>query len=117
MSPLGKGYFLGPDGEVISIFEHLGAVEENPQRFGLSPEALAYKDDQERRTRGARRRRVLTMVLKNGFCRVRFHKDRSVIEFHAGTIEEEERKREMIAGFLRQQGIRGCVVTNIAGTG
>jgi hypothetical protein len=117
LSPLGKGYFLGPDGEVISIFEHLGAVEENPRRFGLSPEDLVYKDAQERQTRGARRRRVLTMVLKNGFCRVRFHKDRSVIEFHAGTPQEEERRREMIAGFLRHQGIRACVITNIAETG
>jgi hypothetical protein len=114
MTPLGKGYFLGVDGEVIPIFEHLGAVEADPQRFGLRPEDVAYRDDEERRTKGARRSRVLTMVLKRGFSRVRLHRDRNVIEFYAETLEEDARKRTMAAEFLRRQGIQHCVVANIA---
>ena len=114
MTPLGTGYFLGPDGEVIPIFEHLGAVEADPQRFGLRAEDVEFRDDEERRTKGARRTRVLTMVLKNGFSRVRFHRDRSVIEFFAETPEDEAVRRTLIASFLRQQGIRDCVVKNIA---
>ncbi|HOX06974.1 MAG TPA: hypothetical protein PK280_11280 [Planctomycetota bacterium] len=111
--PLGKGFFLGPDGEVIPIIEHLGAVEGDPARFGLKPEDVARRPE-EVGVKGARRRWVLTMVLQNGFCRVRLHRDRNVVEFHAGTPAEEARRREMIAGFLRRQGVHRCVVTNIA---
>jgi hypothetical protein len=114
MTPLGRGYFLGPDGEIVSIFEHLASVEAEPQRFGLRPEDVAYKDDEERRTKGARRARVLSMVLRNGFSRVRLHKDRNVIEFFAETPEDETAKRALIASFLRRQGVMHCVVKNVA---
>jgi hypothetical protein len=111
--PLGKGYFLGPDGEVIRVFKHLDTVEANPARFGLRPEDVVHREG-ENRIKGARRRRVLTLALRNGFCRVRFHRDRNVVEFYAGSPEEEARRLTTIAEFLKRQGVKVCAVRNIA---
>jgi len=115
MTPLGRGHFLGPDGEVINIFEHLAAVEQDPGRFGLRPEDVAPRDPAERRDREARRRRVLTLVLQRGFVRARFTKQRRVCEFWASTSEEERQRLAIIKAFLARQGIKDCVICNVNG--
>ena len=115
MTPPGRGHFLGPDGEVIDIFEHLAAVEEDPERFGLRPEDVHPRDIAERRNREERRRRVLTQVLKNGFVRARFTKRRRVCEFWASNPEEERRRMAIIEAFLAKEGIKDCVIRNVNG--
>ena len=107
--PLGRGCFLGPGGEVIEVFEHLAAVEADPGRFGLAPGDVEPLDDAERRDRESRRRRVLAMVLRNGFVRVRFAPRRDVCEYWAGTPEEDARRRRIIQAFLGKQGSRAIV--------
>ncbi len=111
--PVGKGYFLAPDGEVIVIFEHLSAVEDAPGRFGLEPADLMPQSEAERVNRELRRLRVLTQVLMNGFVRVRFSKRRRVCEYYAKTLEEEAQRRAAIDAFLKREGVEGAIVKNI----
>ena len=113
--PPGRGYFIGPEGEVIRVFEHLAAVEDDPERFGLKHAYVQPLDATERIDRETRRRRVLTQVLKNGFVRARFTKHRRVCEYWAETVAEDARRLEAIRAFLAKEGIKDCVIHNVRG--
>jgi hypothetical protein len=115
--PVGFGYFLAPGGQVIVIDEHLAAVEKNPRQFGLCREDVEPRDAAERHDREARRRRVLTLVLKNGFTRARFSNRRRVCEYWATTPAEDARRLEVIKAFLSKQGILNCVILNVGRRG
>ena len=100
--PMGEGWWIAPDGEVIRIHEHLRYIEEHPERFGFTPEELKPRDEDERRRRGVRRGRILREAFRRGFVRVRMHGGRNVFEFRGW-----ERSRRLIEGFLDEVGMKG----------
>jgi len=96
--PSGTGWWIFPDGTVLGIWEHLGAVEREPERFGITPEELTQVNGERRPDR---RRRILIPLLKQGFIRVRFDRQDRVFEFCAPQGPALDWALHRIGAFLR----------------
>jgi hypothetical protein len=101
--PIGRGWWIAPDGEISEILEHLGAIDKDPGRFGFSrEELLPLKEEIGKKGKGKRRKRILRQAIKKGFIRVRFDNHRHVAEFYGW-----ERCKRLIMKFLRQEHFVG----------
>lgn len=71
---LGNGWWVGPRGEIIEIYEHLDYVKDNKEKFGLPLDFFMFTD--EERALGPlglaiNRERILKEVIRRGWIRVR----------------------------------------------
>lgn len=97
---IGQGWWIDQNGEVLSIYDHLSAIENDPRRFGFSPEELLpLNGEGGKKNRMLRRRRILSEAILRGFIRVRFDNHRHVMEFYGWA-----RCEKLIAGFLSKEG-------------
>lgn len=79
--PIGEGYWLNSrTGDDIEVFEHAKHVIENPELFGLQPQAVAGKEGAMYAQDPELRRNLLIDVMKRGWIRVRSHRGRNVFE-------------------------------------
>ena len=60
-----EGLWVSPDGEAIPVIEHLLALKEEPERFGLSPRDVAKAGVKELRE-------LAVTIISEGWTRFRF---------------------------------------------
>jgi len=75
--PIGEGFWLHRSGQVIPIYEHLGAVISDPKTFGLTRAQVVTEPGE---SEVEQRTRVLGAVLRKGWIRVRYHAGYTVFE-------------------------------------
>lgn len=79
--PMGEGYWLNArTGQEIEAWEHAQKVIENPELFGLHPDAVSDKQRAVHAQDAEMRRQLLIDVMKRGWIRVRSYKGRNVFE-------------------------------------
>lgn len=79
--PMGEGYWLNArTGEEVEVWEHAKHVIDNPELFGLSPQAVSGKQGAMYAQDADLRRQLLTDVMKRDWIRVRSHRGRHVFE-------------------------------------
>lgn len=96
---LTQGYFLTPDGRLVEVREHVVAVVDDPQAFGLS--ARDWDVVAARRGDPSAREAVLVKVVRHGFVRIRGH--RRYLTFEGYDLDARTQQR--IAAALRQLGV------------
>lgn len=108
---LTEGYFVAPDGALLAVREHIVAVVDDPEAFGLS----RRDRDVEAAKRGDAdaRERVLTNVMRRGFVRIRGH--RRFVTFEGYDLDAAAQRR--IVSALRELGVHpeeAIVVSDLA---
>jgi len=74
MSNQWAGFWIFPDGKVREIVDHFIDVQSLPRLYGVDPEqAMKWKPTD--------RERVLRMLMKRGFIRIRGHERYTTFEF------------------------------------
>lgn len=96
--PIGEGFWVHLTGKTLPVHEHFSAVLASPRTYGVLQADTArlpgeIDDD-------VYRRRVLTLVLKKGWIRVRSHKGYTVFEAWKLT----RRATDAICGFIDEFG-------------
>ncbi len=93
--PLGKGYWISPEGEIIEINEHYTATVNNPCFFKVPEETL--KKFPKLSHTAEERKMLLSMVIQKGFIRIRDYKG-----YHIDLYNLSSKEYTLILEFLNK---------------
>ena len=93
--PLGEGFWLHTNGKTIPVHEHFSAVLGNLRTYGVTQEDATRRPGE---VDDVFRRRVLEIVLRHGWIRVRTHRGHTIFEAWKFT----RRATDAVCGFIEE---------------
>jgi len=70
--PVGEGYFIGPMGELIEVWDHFEFVREHPEMFGFTPAQIKrFFGVSKKKPKAELRQELLSEVLRRDWIRLR----------------------------------------------